>query len=161
MEVLKADIADLDTIMEVYSHARKFMAEVGNASQWGNGYPKRDLIEQDIKKENFYICKNEGRISAVFCFFVGEEPSYKEIFGGNWLNNDKYGVIHRIAVIEHKKGIASFCIQWCLEQFPNIKIDTHKDNIPMQKTILKNGFQYCGIIKKADGTTRLAYQRNN
>ncbi len=49
---------DLDTIMEVYSHARKFMADVGNASQWGNGYPKRDLIEQDIKKRNFYIYKN-------------------------------------------------------------------------------------------------------
>lgn len=69
-----------------------------------------------------------------------------------------YGVIHRIAVAEHNKGVATYCIQWCLNKFPNIKIDTHKDNIPMQKTILKNGFTYCGIIKKEDGTERLAYQ---
>ncbi len=57
-----------------------------------------------------------------------------------------------------KKGVASFCIQWCKNQWHNIKIDTHKDNLPMQHTILKNGFTYCGIIKKDDGTTRLAYQ---
>lgn len=58
MQIQRAIIDDLDTIMEVYSHARKFMADVGNASQWENGYPKRDLIEQDIKKRNFYIYKN-------------------------------------------------------------------------------------------------------
>lgn len=161
MQIQIATEKDLDAIMSIYSHARKFMADAGNVSQWGNGYPERELIEQDITDGNFYICQNNGHVSAVFCFFVGEEPSYKQIFDGAWLNNDKYGVIHRIAVIEHKKGVASFCIQWCLDKFPNIKIDTHKDNIPMQKTILKNGFQYCGIIKKADGTTRLAYQRNN
>ena len=29
----------------------------------------------------------------------------------------------------------------------SIKIDTHKINIPMTKTILKSGYTYCGIIK--------------
>ena len=29
----------------------------------------------------------------------------------------------------------------------SIKIDTHKINIPMSKTILKAGYKYCGIIK--------------
>lgn len=91
-------------------------------------------------------------------FFIGNEPTYDNIFDGNWLNNDEYGVIHRIAVVEPHKGIASFCIQWCLKICPNMRIDTHKNNIPMQKTILKNGFQYCGIIKKEDGSERLAYQ---
>lgn len=158
MQIRKADKNDLNTIMDVYDHARSFMAKAGNATQWGNGYPQKELIEQDIAQGNFYICENDGHISAVFCFFVGKEPSYKEIFAGKWLNNEPYGVIHRIAVIEHKKGVASFCIQWCINQFPNIKIDTHKDNIPMQKTIEKNGFTYCGIIHKDDGTTRLAYQ---
>lgn len=158
MNIRKATEKDLDSIINVYDHARKFMADAGNVSQWGNGQPKRQLIEQDIKCDNFYICENNDKISAVFCFFVGIEPSYKEIFDGKWLNNEKYGVIHRIAVIEHKKGVASFCIQWCKNQWHNIKIDTHKDNLPMQHTILKNGFTYCGIIKKDDGTTRLAYQ---
>lgn len=158
MEICKARLNDIEAIMDVYNHARNFMVQAGNATQWGNGYPQKDLIEQDIKQGNFYICKNDGHISAVFCFFVGEEPSYKQIFDGAWLNNDAYGVIHRIAVIEHKKGIASFCIKWCLKQYPNIRIDTHKDNIPMQKTFLKNGFKYCGIIHKDDGSTRLAYQ---
>ena len=29
----------------------------------------------------------------------------------------------------------------------SIKIDTHKNNIPMTKTILYAGYTYCGIIK--------------
>ena len=33
----------------------------------------------------------------------------------------------------------------------NIKIDTHKDNISMQKLLEKNGFKYCGIIYLEDG----------
>lgn len=158
MQIRKAVKKDIDSIMSVYANARKFMSESGNSAQWGNGYPTRELIEQDISQGDFYICENQGKISAVFCFFVGIEPSYKKIFDGKWLNNEKCGIIHRIAVIEHKKGIASFCIQWCISQWHNIKIDTYKDNLPMQHTILKNGFTYCGIIKKDDGTTRLAYQ---
>ena len=93
-----------------------------------------------------------------FVFFIGEEPTYNKIYNGKWLNTAAYGVIHRIAVTEHNKGLATFCIKWCLNNFHNIKIDTHDNNIPMQKTILKNGFKYCGIIRKTDGTRRLAYQ---
>lgn len=129
MQIRKAVKKDIDSIMSVYANARKFMAESGNSAQWGNGYPTRELIEQDISHGDFYICENQGKISAVFCFFVGIEPSYKKIFDGKWLNNEKCGIIHRIAVI-----------------------------LLMQHTILKNGFTYCGIIKKDDGTTRLAYQ---
>ena len=108
MNIRKATEKDLDSIMNVYDPARKFMADAGNVSQWGNGQPKRQLIEQDIKCGNFYICENNDKISAVFCFFVGIEPSYKEIFDEKWLNNEKYGVIHRIAVIEHKKRCCIF-----------------------------------------------------
>lgn len=134
------------------------MDNSGNSGQWLNGYPQNSLLAEDIKNKSLFVCVDNNKIVAVFSFFIGIEPTYNKIYNGEWLNNKEYGVIHRIAVIEHQKGIASFCIKWCLEKFKNIKIDTHKNNIPMQKTILKNGFKYCGIIKKQDGTERLAYQ---
>lgn len=158
MNIRKATIDEVDEIKSIYRLAKSFMNENGNSSQWVKDYPKRELLIKDIEKGELYVCENEGKISAVFCFFIGNEPTYDNIFDGKWLNNDEYGVIHRIAVVEHHKGIASFCIQWCLKICPNMRIDTHKNNIPMQKTILKNGFQYCGIIKKEDGSERLAYQ---
>lgn len=158
MEIRLADLNQLDEIKQIFNLAKEFMDNSGNESQWQNGYPSKELLKKDIQNKNLYICTDNNKIVAVFNFFIGIEPTYNKIYNGEWLSNNEYGVIHRIAVIERNKGIASFCIKWCLEKFSNIKIDTHKNNIPMQKTILKNGFTYCGIIKKEDGTERLAYQ---
>ena len=160
MKIRLAKINEIDRIKEIYNLAKTFMDNSGNAGQWVNNYPQKELLIEDVKNKQLYICTNdENRIVAVFCFFVGKEQTYERIYDGEWLNDEPYGVIHRIAVVEHKKGLASICIQWCLNKFPNIRIDTHKKNLPMQKTLLKNGFTYCGIIKKPDNSERLAYQR--
>lgn len=159
--VRKAEMADYGEICGIYRAAREFMASCGNMSQWQNVPQLLEDIKKDISQGNFYICeeKQGGKILAAFCFFIGNDPTYYKIYGGSWLNSNEYGIIHRIASAEKGRGIAGFCIDWCLKQHGNIKIDTHKDNIPMQKTIAKSGFKYCGIIKKADGTERLAYQK--
>ena len=158
MEIRFAKINEIDEIKDIYNSAKSFMNKCGNTTQWVNDYPQREILLDDIKNNRLFVCLNNNKIVAVFCFFIGEEPTYNKIYNGKWLNTAAYGVIHRIAVTKHNKGLATFCIKWCLNNFHNIKIDTHKNNIPMQKTILKNGFKYCGIIRKTDGTRRLAYQ---
>ena len=158
MEIRIAKLEDLEQIKSIFEHARNFMVQNGNTVQWQNKQELYDYVLRDIENGNCYVYIDDEKIAATFCFFIGKEPTYDKIYEGSWLNDEAYGVIHRIAVAVHQKGIASKCIQWCLNQYPNIKIDTYKDNIPMQKTILKNGFIYCGIIKKPDGTDRLAYQ---
>ena len=45
------------------------------------------------------------------------------------------------------------------EQFPNIKIDTHDDNIPMQHLLAKLGFTCCGHTTLQNGDIRLIYQK--
>ena len=57
------------------------------------------------------------------------------------------------------KGVGSFCMNWAYEQFPNVKIDTHRDNVVMQNMLKKNGFVYCGIIHLVNGEERLAFQK--
>ena len=91
---------------------------------------------------------------------------YKNIYDGKWLNSGDYAVIHRIAVNEKYKGngIASDIIKevenLCKENKVNsIKIDTHKDNISMQKLLEKNDFKYCGIIYLEDGSQRIAFEK--
>lgn len=161
MEIKNATEKDFNNLQLIYKNAREFMVQNNNFLQWQDMVQLQKNVMSDIKNGNCYICLEKDVILGVFCFFVGKEPTYNKIYNGKWLNDKSYGVIHRIAVAVHNKGVASFCIKWCFNKFSNVKIDTHKDNIAMQKVILKNGFTYCGIIKKEDGSQRLAYQKIN
>ena len=159
MNVRKAKITDICEIERIYGIARSFMHECGNANQWHGGYPSRDVIEADLNAERlFLVCCGE-EILAVFVFAIGNEPTYDKIYQGAWSGSDEYAYIHRVAVKQSGRGIASCIFDWCYERFQNLKIDTHRDNIPMQKALVKAGFSYRGIIYLASGDERLAYQK--
>lgn len=134
------------------------MAACANADQWTNGYPSESLLRQDIARGDLYLCLDGNVPAAVFCFRTGDDPTYAHIYDGQWLNGRPYGVIHRLAAARFGFGTASFCLHWALKQIPDIRIDTHEKNIPMQKVLLKNGFVYCGQIITDDATPRRAYQ---
>lgn len=159
MEIRKSTPGDLDTLLQLYADARDFMAKNGNPSQWGNNYPSIELVSSDIADGSSYVCIENGKIAGTFYFKEGEDLSYREIFDGRWLNEKPYGVIHRITSAAGTKGVASFCFQWCFQQCGNLKIDTHDDNLPMQKALKKNGFIRCGVIFLEDGSKRIAFQR--
>ena len=159
MNIRNACFEDLETILAIYDHARKFMRENGNPTQWSGGYPGEEILREDIAKERLYVCEDTEEILGVFCYFYGDDPTYKRIYEGNWLNGLPYGVLHRIAVVSHRKGVASFCYNYCFSRCKNLKIDTHRDNIPMQKSLAKNGFIRCGIIYLESGDERIAYQK--
>lgn len=158
MQIRKASKDDLNTIMELYAHARNFMARTGNPTQWGDSYPPEELIRQDIAKGICYVCEEE-EIEAVFMYAIMEDPTYRVIEQGAWPNDRPYGVLHRIASRGEVKGAASFCMQWCFEQCGNLRCDTHEDNKVMQHVLEKNGFERCGRIYVADGSPRIAFQK--
>jgi len=162
MIVRKALIYDIDIIMRIYEDARAFMRSIGNGSQWGDNSPPLDKIVSNINSGDLYVCVDEnktGEIAGVFYFKVEEEPTYKRIDSGAWLNNEPYGVVHRLAGSRNAKGIGAFCLDWCEKQYGNIRIDTHRDNIVMLKVLEKAGYTYCGIIYVANGSERLAFQK--
>lgn len=161
MEIRLTRAEDMDIVKEIYEHARQYMREHGNHNQWINGYPGAELIAEDIRVARSYVCVEQGKIVGVFCFTIGVDPTYINIYEGEWLDEAPYGVIHRIASISHKKGVASYCLDWCFDQCPNIRIDTHEDNTVMQSFLLKNGYERCGIIYLESGAPRVAFQKNN
>ena len=160
MTVRHADRKDLENILSIYADARGFMRASGNLDQWTGGYPTVDIVEEDIALERLFVATEGDDILAVFCYFHGEDPTYRIIEGGEWLDGGEYGVIHRIAVSKnaHGRGVCSECFRFALERSGSVRIDTHRDNIPMQKALSKFGFSYCGIIYLASGDERLAYQ---
>ena len=161
MTIRKAEMRELDRIMRIYDGARAYMRENGNAEQWSGGYPSAELIASDIDNGFCHVCIENEEIVGVFCYFWGEDPTYHRIYEGAWINERPYGVLHRIAVDKHCKGVASRCFDFCLSQCHNLKIDTHHDNIHMQRSLAKNGFTRCGIIYLENGDPRIAYQKSD
>lgn len=159
LQIRKAKPQELDTVMALYDHARQYMRENGNLNQWIGGYPSREMVAGDIDLERCFLCCEDDAPQAVFCFTVGEDETYRRICEGAWKDDEPYAVIHRMGVCSHRGGVASFCFGWCFAQHPNLRVDTHRDNIPMQHCLAKNGFAYCGIVYLADGSERLAYQK--
>ena len=158
MTIRKTTHSDLDAIMEIYAHARAYMKENGNPNQWHDNHPPQEIIENDIAQENSYVCTNDNEILAVFYFNAEEDATYNKI-DGKWLNDEPYGVVHRIARGPNGKGTGAFCLNWCCERQKNIRIDTHRDNMQMLALLERLGFVYCGIIWLANGDERLAYQK--
>ena len=159
MEIRKAEFADLPRMMEIYAEARNYMCANGNPKQWVSGYPSEAKIREDIAAGESWLCVENGEILGVFCFFTHNDPTYDTIYEGSWLNGEPYGVIHRIAVAQHRRGVASSCYDFALSKCQNLRIDTHRDNIPMQKSLEKNGFQRCGIIYLQNGSERIAFHK--
>ena len=75
IEIRKTTVSDLDRVMEIYDIARDFMAKNGNPTQWGDGYPVRALIEEDIERGESYVFVEGDEIHGVFMFMQRVEPT--------------------------------------------------------------------------------------
>ena len=165
MKIRKSTMRDLEGIMAIYAHARRYMAEHGNPTQWGpTHWPPEALIRKDIEGGNSYVCLSDaGRVVGTFFFVQGEdiEPTYRDITEGEWLDDRPYGVVHRIASDGSEKGVGSFCLNWAFQRCGHLRIDTHGDNATMQNLLKKLGFVHCGTIYvEEDDAPRLAYERS-
>ena len=165
MRIRNSTEQDITRIMEIYAHARQFMAEHGNPNQWGpTNWPPCKLIEEDIRTKNGYVCESDdGRVIAVFFFVKGKdiEPVYRVITEGSWKDDSAYGVVHRIASDGSEKGIGTFCLNWAFSQCGHIRIDTHPDNTVMQALLEKLGYEKRGIIfVEEDDYPRFAYEKS-
>ena len=158
MIIRKTTLQDFPQICRIFADARDFMRETGNPNQWGDVHPPLEVLNRDIQAGLSYACIHDDEIVGVFYYNIEVEPTYREI-NGQWLSNEPYGVVHRIATARTFKGAGAFCLEWCLGQCRNLRIDTHRDNTPMRNLLNKLGFTYCGIIWLEDGDERLAYQK--
>ncbi len=165
MIIRKAEKADIPACDAIYASAKAYMRENGNPTQWNGEYPNGDDTAADIERGIGYVCEDGGEVVAVFAFDIANDPTYDKIYNGAWKSDEPYAYIHRIAVKHHGRGIAGFCFSECFKLHPNLRIDTHRDNLPMQSALLRAGFEYCGIIyvddpaKDREENARVAFQK--
>lgn len=158
--IRKSRIEDIPDILKIFVSAREFMRVNNNLSQWNDSYPGESDIINDINKGVSYVgIDSEGEIVMTFAFIKGEDPTYNNIYEGNWINNEEYGTIHRIASNGKVRGVLKAACDYCFSQTGNIRIDTYKDNYPMLRALKNLGFVRCGIINCRDGSPRIAFQK--
>ena len=160
MTIRPSTCADIDAMIAVFAYARQQMAADGNPTQWGDGYPSRQQLEEDICRGVSYVLERDGEVCATFVFIIGEDPTYGVLDDGTWVDDIfLYGTIHRIASNGQYNGVFSTVLDWCTARCNNIRIDTHQNNLRMIHLIEKAGFSRCGIIYTRDHSPRIAYQR--
>lgn len=164
MELRLAKKDDVPAVAGLYDMARAALKAAG-VPQWQDGYPNGDDALKDIEAGHGYVLTEDGQVAAFACLAFGVEPTYDVIEQGSWLGCGEYGFLHRVAVDPRMKGrgAAGLFFDELKRQARErgvrvVRGDTHRDNLPMQRVMAKNGLELRGIIHVEDGTERLAYE---
>ena len=165
MDLIKAKYSDIDEIMEIIERAQEHFKNEG-IDQWQNNYPNHEVIKEDIDNDNSYILKDGDKIVATTAVIFDGDPTYNTIYDGEWLSLGEYTVIHRMAVNFNRRGsgLASIFIKEIEKlsidkEIYSIKVDTHRENIPMQRLLFKNAYKECGIVYLEDKGERIAFEK--
>lgn len=163
--VRKSGFEDVSRIMEIIAMAVEYMKS-HSIAQWNSDYPKKEQFLLDIARGESYVCILDGEIAGTAALSLEEEPNYLKIYNGCWISAGNYGVIHRLAVDDRRKGhgIAKAFVDYIEKMCINagisaVRVDTHRDNGAMRRFLEKQGFIYCGVIYLPDGNPRVAYEK--
>lgn len=155
---------DLPAIMQMVAAAQAWFKAEG-IDQWQDGYPTQTIFESDLMARTSYVGVQEGRVVLTGCLSFAGEPTYAQIEQGAWLNEAPYGVVHRLVVEPSLRGkrlaeaFFRFTFAECRRRgIANLRVDTHRQNRPMQRLLERLGFRPCGRIYLASGAARDAYQ---
>lgn len=164
----KTTVEDIPAVMKIINDAKSLLASAGSP-QWQNGYPNVETIEKDIETAISYVLLVDGTVAGTLALQRTPDINYQEIFEGSWEKAEEpYTTIHRIALSEAFRGqkLAYRLIEFAEEETKTLGItqmraDTHKMNIGMQRVMTHCGFTLCGIVYVDDyvDNERLAYQK--
>ncbi|MDJ1122549.1 N-acetyltransferase [Olsenella sp. YH-ols2217] len=153
-----ATVDDLPAVSTVFSAARRFMADHGNPTQWGASYPPAGLLESDVAAGRAHVFVDKGgRVHGYVSIEAAPDPTYGTIDGA-WLQGGPYATIHRIATDGSFHGALAMALGQARSLAAAVRLDTHADNVPMQRAAEVLGFQRCGTIWVEDGSPRIAYE---
>ncbi len=134
--------------------------EKAGIHQWDSIYPDKEVISQDISKNQMYIGKIENKITV--CFVLSEE--YDEAYqNGNWKYPDsRFIVLHRICVDPdfQNKGIATETLKYienlCKSQgYESIRLDCFTLNPYSKKLYDKAAYSITGYADWRKGRFEL------
>lgn len=158
--------SDADEVWGIICDAKADMLVRGSI-QWGDNYPLRSTIDDDVAGGNAWViecCRGVAAYGVVQC---ADEQAYSSIDGA-WLTaGSRYAVVHRLAVASdcRGQGYASSFIDRAMQLARgcgclSMRADTAADNQAMLAIFARKGFVCCGKINYAEASRgeRLAFE---
>ncbi|WP_290490744.1 MULTISPECIES: GNAT family N-acetyltransferase [unclassified Aerococcus] len=160
---VEGDLAQLTKMLE---DAIALLA-VNNVDQWQNGtISSKMLLDAIIQGQGFVWEQRDTTGIAGFCVLDTYDELYEvPLAEGKWTVEGPYLAIHRVMVSQHLRG-RKVSTQMFLDikkmgvvnNIASLRIDTHPDNIIMQKTLKRNGFARTGLLYMPSGSPRYTYE---
>ena len=149
---------DLEVIASLAKVVRSDMVSKG-LNQWVGDYPNIDNFRSDLDKGGLFVLVEADKIVGSCSILKENDIAYKEVV---W-NGKNALVIHRILIAPTYQGkgfgkeMVNFAYKKVLnEGYDSLKIDTHPDNIKMQKMLKGLSFEFRGYLASIN---RLAYEK--
>lgn len=145
MEIIKAEINELEQISKMYRDAIDNLNDVG-IYQWDEIYPNELTLKEDMGKRELYKISDGHLLGAVV---INKETD--EEYANGHFEDDNYAVIHRLCVApeyQHQKiGYhAMILIENLLKEqgFSSIRLDAFSENPYSLKMYEKLGYRKVG-----------------
>lgn len=140
-------------IAHILREARSFLRAQHNP-QWDTGGPTLQSLQREAEQHRLYGLFKANLLQGICCLVPSPDPWYagSEEY---WTTTEPYFSIHRV-MRAHPGFFDALCTLLLRTPFA-WRVDTHRCNLPMQRALLRNGFNHCGAFIASDGLERLLY----
>ena len=150
LEFRKANEGELDAVFSVFKDAIAEMDRNG-IPQWDELYPNREILSEDISKNELFVGTLDGEIA---CVFVLNSECDEEYEVGAWQYPDtSFCVIHRLCVNPkfQNKGVGAYTMRYIegklkKEGFESIRFDAFTLNPYALRLYDKLGYAKVGYV---------------
>lgn len=137
-----------------------------NVDQWQNGTLSSELLLGAVLTKEAYVWEERdmGAIAG-FCVINTTDDLYDQALSeGKWRVEGSYLAIHRVMVSQHIRGLKTSTQMFLdikkmgiINGVQSLRVDTHPDNLLMQKALIRNGFVRTGLLYMPSGSPRYTY----
>jgi len=151
---------DVPQMVQIANDGKALLKSKG-INQWQRGtYPDGPLFKRDVEQGIGYVVSEGDEVLAICAVTFTVEESYNRLESGCWKTPDDgmYATIHRGAVAKdhHGKHIIDFLFSSVEEMAKekgaqSIRLDTHPENLTMQRALARSGFEQLNTFYILDG----------
>ena len=146
IKIRKTQPTDIAILMDIFEQAKHIMRKDGNMLQWRGNYFQGNRHSRHRTRKQLCVHRRYRRNYRNLRLYPWKRP---HIYAYLWRKWWRYASLRRhspAGKYRTQQRSGQCCLQWCYEQIPNLRADTHRDNHILQYILKKHEFKYCGII---------------
>ena len=150
-------MADLPAVLTIVKEATRHMNEKG-IFQWDDLYPSRDVLADDIQKQQMHLIEFERQIAGVVVINEEQSPEYGDI---GWEYFGRVMVVHRLTIgpTFQRRGLATHLMDFAEAnasgRYDCIRLDAFAKNPSAIALYEKRGYRKAGLVHFRKGAVLL------